>query len=70
MEGNGLLDAYYTRAELAAELHCHPVTIGNMERQPDGLPSITIAGRKLYHKESVRQWLTKRERHPNPRRRA
>jgi len=70
MERNGLLAEYYTRKQLAAELECHPVTIGHMEQQPDGLPSITIAGRKLYHKESVRQWLTRRERRPNPRRRA
>jgi hypothetical protein len=70
MEHNGLLSDYYTRKQLAEELQCHPVTIGHMEQLPDGLPSIMIAGRKFYHKESVRLWLTSRERRPNPRRRA
>ena len=66
----GLLDDYYTREQLAKELKCHPVTIGAMEKRPDGLPSMELAGRKLYHKEAVRKWLTEQEQRPNPRRRA
>jgi hypothetical protein len=68
MSDIGLLDEYRTRAELADELRCSWRTIWRYENQPDGLPSVLIAGRKFYRIESVRDWLNKRERRPNPRR--
>ena len=65
-----LLEDYITRAELAVELDCCTRTIARMENLPDGLPSVVLAGRKLYRRASVGDWLAKRERRPNPPRRA
>jgi hypothetical protein len=65
-----LLDDYITRTELAAELGCCTRSIARMESLADGLPSVVLAGRKLYRKASVLDWLAKRERRPNPRRAA
>ena len=45
-------------------------TISRYENQPDGLPSIEVGGRKFYRIEAVREWLRRRERHRNPRRKS
>jgi hypothetical protein len=63
-----LLDGMISRAELERELNVVSRTISRYESQPDGLPSLTIGGRKMYRVESVRKWLERRERHPNRRR--
>lgn len=64
-----LLSDTLTRKELAAELHCSERTIIRMEKIPDGLPSLLIAGKVYYRRTSVLQWLERRERRPNPTRR-
>jgi hypothetical protein len=62
----GLLAGYMTRAELAAELDCHERTIARYEGLPDGLPSVTIAGRKLYRLADVRAFIENRFTTPQP----
>jgi hypothetical protein len=68
-----LLDGYFSLAELSKELGpegkpASARTIARYENEPDGLPSVMIAGRKYYRIEGVKAWLAKRERQPNPRR--
>ncbi len=41
-------------------------TVARYENEPDGLPSLIIGGRRKYRIESVRAWLERRERRPNP----
>lgn len=65
-----ILDGYLTIDRLAAEMNVSVRTIARYEREPDGLPSTMIGGRKYYRIASVQAWLTKRERRPNPRRAA
>lgn len=65
-----ILEQYIDRATLAAELRCAERTIARYEGEPDGLPSLVIAGRKYYRREAVREFLARRERKPNPRRAA
>ena len=61
-----LLEDYIDRATLAAELGVNWRTIHRYENQPDGLPSLLIGGRRMYRVDSVRAWLERRERKPNP----
>ena len=70
MSDVGIMEAYLDRASLAGELRCSERTIARYENLPDGLPSTIIAGRKFYRVVAVREWLNRRERHPNKRRRA
>lgn len=70
MSDTSILDDYRDRATLAREMRCSERSIARYESEPDGLPSVMIAGRKYYRIEAVRDWLTKRERRPNPRRAA
>jgi hypothetical protein len=62
----GLLADFATRAELAAELGCHERTIARYEALPNGLPSVTIAGRKLYRVADVRAFIENRIKSPQP----
>jgi hypothetical protein len=63
-----ILSEYLTRAQLAHALRCSERTLARYECSADGLPSVLIAGRKLYHINSVKNWLASRETRPNPRR--
>ena len=65
----GILSDYVDRKTLAQELDVSPRTVSRYENLPDGLPSTTIGGRKLYRVQSVLEWIRKRERSANPRRR-
>jgi len=67
---NLLLNGYLDRASLALELHCSPRTVARYENRPDGIPALMVGSRKLYRLAAVREWLVRREREPNPRRRA
>ncbi len=62
----GLLSEYVDRAGLAAELGVSERTICRYEAERDGLPMTRIGGRAMYRLSSVRQWLERRERRPNP----
>ncbi|EJW11722.1 hypothetical protein A33M_2919 [Rhodovulum sp. PH10] len=64
-----LLEGYLTRPELARELGVHTKTVERYESQPNGLPSVTIGGRKYYRRTAVLAWIESRERKPNQRRR-
>jgi hypothetical protein len=68
MEKTGILADYLDREKLAHDLGCSERTIARYEAAPDGLPSLTVAGRKFYRIAAVQAWLAKRERRPNPRR--
>jgi DNA-binding transcriptional MerR regulator len=63
-----ILDDYMTIDALAAEINVSVRTIARYEREPDGLPTVMLGGRKYYRIAAIQEWLTKRERHPNPRR--
>ena len=64
--GSGLLAGFVTRAQLAAEWHCHERTIARYEAMPDGLPFLTIGGRKMYRIEDARAFMERRITTPNP----
>ena len=66
----GLLKDYIDRPRLADEWDCSERTIARYEDLPDGLPSLLLGGRKLYHVPTVMEWLQRRTKRPNPRRRA
>lgn len=70
MESTDLLAGYVDRPTLARQLRCTERTLHRYENQPDGLPSLTIGGRKFYRVQAVMDWLAKRERKPNQRRAA
>ena len=60
-----LLADTVNRRELAKALGVCTRSISRYENQPNGLPSITIGGRKLYRLKSVHEWLMAKERRPN-----
>ena len=66
MKGSNILADYEDRPTLAADFGVSERTIIRYENQPDGLPSVQIGGRTLYHIPSVKEWLKRRERWPNP----
>jgi hypothetical protein len=63
-----LLSMYLDREALAQQLGCSGRTLARYEDAPNGLPSLTVGGRKFYRIAAVQDWLAKRERKPNPRR--
>jgi hypothetical protein len=69
-QSESLLAGFVDRETLAEMLRCSPRTLARYEALPDGLPFMTLAGRRLYRLSAVREWLAARERRPNPRRRA
>lgn len=68
MAEGGILDEYVDRDELCRQLRISGRTAARYENAPDGLPSVTIGGRKLYRIAAVAKWLAGRESRPNPRR--
>ena len=66
----GILEDFIDRATLMADFKCTARTISRYENRPDGLPSVLIAGRKLYRKAAVLDWVKKLEKKPNQRRSA
>jgi hypothetical protein len=67
-ETEGLLAGYVDRPTLAGMLDCSERTVARYEELPDGLPGLTLGGRRLYRLASVKAWIEARERRPNPRR--
>lgn len=67
MQAFEIMTDYVDRAQLATALRVSPRTVMRMEQRPDGLPSLIVGGRKFYRVSSVKDWLAKRETHPNPR---
>ena len=65
-----ILEDCIDRVTLAAELRCSERTIARYEQLPDGLPHLSIGGRKLYRISAVKEWIARRERRPNPVRKA
>jgi hypothetical protein len=63
-----LLAGTVNRRQLANALGVCQRSIARYENKANGLPSLTIGGRKLYRLESVKQWLESQERRPNQRR--
>ncbi|TAU80472.1 hypothetical protein ELI41_29645 (plasmid) [Rhizobium leguminosarum] len=63
-----ILEDYVDRDTLAERLRLSTRTIWRYENLPDGLPSLTLGGRKYYRIATVQNWLAKRERQLNPRR--
>jgi hypothetical protein len=64
-----LLENYLDRRSLARQLGVSERSVFRYENQPDGLPSLLLGGRRMYKLDSVRAWLERRERKPNPTRR-
>ncbi|MEP7241427.1 MAG: hypothetical protein ABI697_11120 [Devosia sp.] len=65
-----VLKGYIDRPTLARQFRTSVRTIIRYEGQADGLPSVMIGGKKFYRLVAVTDWLMKRERRPNQRRRA
>ena len=63
-----LLADYLTADQVAAELHVTPRTLARWHGQPDAPPSVRLGGRRLYHRERLRTWLSHREEATNSRR--
>ena len=65
-----LLDEYWTEAELARLLEKAPRTVGDRytKRINNPLPYLKLGNRKLFHKDTTREWLRSLERKPNPQR--
>jgi hypothetical protein len=61
-----LLENHVDRGSLARQLGVSERTVFRYENQPDGLPSLLLGGRRMYKLDSVRAWLERRERKPNP----
>ena len=69
MKHTNLLSDYIDRPCLAESWGVSTRTLARYESLPDGLPSLLLGGRRMYKLESVRAWLERRERKPNPTRR-
>ena len=67
MHNTDLLADYLDRHEAAKALNCHWRTLLRYESQPDGLPSVIIAGRKYYPIAELRAFIARRIRRPNQR---
>lgn len=70
MANTDFLSEYSHHTETAAALNVSPRTLARYESEPNGLPYVMIGGRKYHHTETVRNWITKRMRRPNPKRAA
>ncbi len=55
-ESRRILDDYLTRQELAAELNVSVRTLARLDAAREGPPSMSWAGRRIYHRERARQW--------------
>jgi hypothetical protein len=64
------LRGYLTKAALSKEFGVSERTIDRWRNQPNGLPETTAGATVLFNVVSVRNWLDRRERHPNRRRAA
>ena len=66
MEIGDLLKDYRDRPGIAKGLGVSERSIARYEGQPNGLPSVLIGGRKLYHVPTVMAWVENRMKRPNP----
>jgi len=64
---SNLLDDYIPKREAADQLGCSTRTLDRYENEPDGLPSVRVAGRTFYLIEDLKAFIAKRKRFPNPR---
>lgn len=62
-----ILDGYISKQKAAEQLGCSVRTLDRYENVPDGLPSVKVGGRAYYRIEALRDFIAKRERHPNQR---
>ena len=60
--GTGLLDDYFTPAELGVELKQSERTIARWDRLRIGPPKTMIGKKPYYRREAVRKWLLRQER--------
>ena len=67
MTTTDLLADYLTRDEAAKALKCHWRTLHRYEREPDGLASVLVGGRKYYPIAELRAFIARRIRRPNQR---
>ena len=58
----GLLDDYFTSAELGVELKKSERTIARWDRLRIGPPKTVIGKKPYYRREAVRKWLLRQER--------
>ncbi len=65
-----ILADYLDRPSLARELNCSERTLFRYETEPDGLPSLMIAGKRYYCRAAVLDFLARREHRSNTRRAA
>ncbi len=63
-ESSNILNDYFTKAELAAQLRRSVRSIDRWLLSGDGPPSIRIGNTTLYRRESVLAWLRSRESSP------
>jgi len=60
-------DEWALAQETAKGLDIRPRKLGRMANQPDGIPHVKWGKSRIYHKETVLEWLKARMHHPNPR---
>ena len=65
-----ILAGYLPKEDFAREIHAHARTVDNYRKLPDGLPSLTVAGRVYIPIKQGREWIERRLVIPNPTRKA
>ena len=65
-----LLAGYLPKGDFAREIKSHTRTVDNYRKLPDGLPSLTIAGKVYIPIKQGREWIARRIVFPNPTRKA
>jgi hypothetical protein len=65
-----ILEGYAPKADFASAINSCPRTVDNYRKLPDGLPSLTIAGKVYIPIDLGRQWIERRLVTPNPTRKA
>jgi hypothetical protein len=69
MSNTGFLTDFVDLEPFATEAGRHPRTVRRWMNKPDGLPYTRIGNRILVHVPTAREWLMKRMKRHNPRRR-
>jgi hypothetical protein len=68
--GGFILEGYVQQAQFAADNGISERTVKRYRDQPDGLPWVAFGGKVFIPILEAGEWLRRRVRHPNPRRRA
>jgi hypothetical protein len=63
---SSVLADYVSEDELAEQFKCCTATIRRYRRAVDGLPHVKIAGKVMFDRRDIAEWMERRKTRPNP----